>query len=76
MIIFYLLASGDNLFLQASRPERWLILGLAATGALVIIYTIFAGRRKELRERGLFYFIIFVAIVESASFFLNFVRPV
>ena len=71
MIIFFLLASGDNLFLQASRPERWLILALAAAGALVIIYTIFAGRRRELRERGLFYFFIFVAIVESASFLLN-----
>jgi hypothetical protein len=71
MIIFYLLASGDNLFLQASRPERWLILALAATGGLIIIYTIFAGRRRELRERGLFYVIVFVAIVESASFFLN-----
>jgi potassium-dependent mechanosensitive channel len=71
VVIFFLLTGLDNHLLQASRPERWFMLALTITASLITIYAFMAGHWKEMKERGLVYFAIFVLIVETASIFLN-----
>ncbi len=71
VIVFFVLTSADNFFLQAARSERWFMLILAAAGVLILLRIFFAGHLKELKEKGLLYFFIFVALVETASFFNN-----
>jgi potassium-dependent mechanosensitive channel len=71
IILFFILSSGENFLLQASRPERWLMSCLALSGLLLVLYIIPEGRRKELKEKGLVYFVVFVTLVETLSFLFN-----
>ena len=71
VVIFFLLAGLDNHLLQASRPERWFMMVLTIAGSLITIYAFMAGHWKEMKERGLVYFAIFVLLVETASILLN-----
>jgi potassium-dependent mechanosensitive channel len=72
VVIFFLLAGLDNHLLQASRPERWFMVALTISGSAIIIYAFTAGNWKELKERSLVYFAVFVLLVETASVLLNF----
>jgi potassium efflux system protein len=70
LIVFFLLASADNLILQASRTERWLTLGLSVTGIVAGSLIFFTGRRQELKEKLVFYFlgfVIFLQIISASS---------
>jgi small-conductance mechanosensitive channel len=70
-ILFFLMTSADNFVLQASRPERWFMTFLHISGIALIIYLFSKGRLKQLNERGIVYFIVFVIFVETISLFLN-----
>ncbi|MDH7463920.1 mechanosensitive ion channel [Chitinophagaceae bacterium 26-R-25] len=67
----FMLASIDNLILQASMQERWGMLLLSMVGAVYGCVVLISDHRKELRERGIRYFIIFMIVFETISFFLN-----
>ncbi len=69
--LLFLLACADNFVLQASRPERWWMIILAAGGILVGSWYLARGRREELREQWIVYFIWFVVIVEALSIIAN-----
>lgn len=69
--VLFLLACADNFILQASRPERWFMLILAAGGIVVGGIYLLRGRRTELREKWIIYFIWFLVIVEVLSIFAN-----
>ncbi len=71
MILFFGLASMNNMILQVSRTERWLLWVLALTGATYCSYYLLRGKKDQLRERKLPYFIAFVVISEVASLLLN-----
>jgi len=66
MFVFFLLACMDNVILQASRPERWMILGLSVAGIVSNTIIIFKGR-QELKEKLVIYFIGFVIILQILS---------
>ncbi len=68
---FFFLASADNFLLQVSRSERWFMLALAGSGFLFLVYILITDRRKELKERGVSYFIPFVAMMQVLSFIFN-----
>jgi small-conductance mechanosensitive channel len=67
----FMLASIHNLVLQASPQERWGMLILSALGAVYGCFVMFSSRRKELRERGILYFIAFMVAFEMISIVLN-----
>ncbi len=70
-ILFFIVASAENFLLQASRPERRFMVVLQLSGMLLIIFIFLRGRLKELKEYGIVYFIAFVFVAETTSFFLN-----
>ena len=70
--ILFLLACMDNFILQASRPERWIMLALSLTGVLFCGYFLLARKeRKELKEQTILYYIRFLVIFELAAAVLN-----
>jgi small-conductance mechanosensitive channel len=71
LFFLFLLACFDNLILQASRPERWLMLALSIAGILCSSIVILGRRRTEFREKLLTYFTAFVAIMQVASILNN-----
>ncbi|WP_341835288.1 mechanosensitive ion channel domain-containing protein [Chitinophaga pollutisoli] len=71
MWILFLLACGDFLLLQASRPERWFMLALAFGGMLVGGWYLARGRRDELREKWIIYFMYCIVGVELLSAVAN-----
>lgn len=70
-ILFFVLASLENMILQASRTERWIIWLLAFSGILYYSYILLRGRRLELKEKKLLYFIGFVVFSEIGSLVFN-----
>jgi len=71
MFTLFLLACADNLMLQASRPERWIMTGLSIAGLLSGLTITAKTRRQELREKLSLYFIGFVAIMQAVSIIAN-----
>src|SRR5262249_35807526 len=71
LFFLFLLACFDGMILQASRPERWLMLGLSLAGILCAMTIILRGRRIEVKEKSLIYFIGFVVIMQIASILNN-----
>ncbi|MES2454178.1 MAG: mechanosensitive ion channel domain-containing protein [Bacteroidota bacterium] len=71
MVGFFLIASLDNLILQASRGERWLMLFTALAGILAGVIILLYGRRKELRERLILVAIGLMAFLELGSAMAN-----
>ncbi|SFN30107.1 Mechanosensitive ion channel [Chitinophaga sp. YR627] len=71
LILLFLLACADNVLLQASRIERWGMLLLAAAGIVVGLRAIMKGRKEDLREQWIVYFIGLLAILELASVIAN-----
>lgn len=67
----FTLASVDNLILQASMHERWGMLFLSVLGALYGFFVLTSGHGKELRERGIRFFIVFMIVFEAISCILN-----
>ncbi len=71
MLFLFLLASFDNLLLQASRIERWLMVFTATLGVISSLIALFNGPKKDLRERWIIYAVGLVAILESGSIVAN-----
>lgn len=71
MFVLFLLACFDNLILQASRPERWIMLTLSVAGIVSGAIMILTGPRTQLREKLFLYFIGFVVIMQIASIVTN-----
>lgn len=71
MLVFLLLASADNLILQASPTERWLMLLIAAAGSATGGYVYFTGDKKILREQWVVYAIGLMATLEFFSVIAN-----
>ena len=71
MSILFLLACVNNLILQASRRESWWVLALEAAGVIVGIYFIVAGKRNQLKEKGIVYFISFMVLLEFFAVMFN-----
>ena len=71
LFFLFLLACFDNVILQASRPERWLMVALSIAGILCSSIVILGRRRTESREKLLTYFTAFVAIMQVASILNN-----
>jgi small-conductance mechanosensitive channel len=72
MFILFLLAVADNLILQASRPERWIMFGLSTAGILCSSIILIVGRRRQLKEKLIIYFIAFAILTQIVSLFGNF----
>lgn len=71
MIALFVLASADNLLLQASRMERWLMLGLSVFGIIYGSYILWSDRKNELKEKRILYAIGFVVVLQIAAAFFN-----
>jgi len=72
MVLCFVLAGGTNMLLQASRIERWWMLLLSLGGAIYGAYILRGGKLKELKEKGILYFIAFMVIMEVLSAIFNF----
>ncbi|WP_295123451.1 mechanosensitive ion channel domain-containing protein, partial [uncultured Chitinophaga sp.] len=71
-LVLFLLASADNLLLQASTMERWLMGGLSLAGILHGGWHLSPARRSSLREKRILYFILFLVLIEAAALAFNF----
>lgn len=73
LILFglFVLATADNLVLQASRAERWYMLILSVSGAIASLNMLLRNHKKELKEKWILYFIALVAAMELAAVFAN-----
>ena len=72
LFLFFLAACADSLILQASRPERWIMIWTSVSGIVFCSIILLAGRKHELRERLVIYFIGFVILMQIVSIFTNF----
>ncbi len=70
-LALFVLACVDNLILQASRVERWGMVFLAAGGAVFGLFVLIKGRKDELREKLILYFIALLVVLEITSVFAN-----
>ncbi|MGM9475471.1 mechanosensitive ion channel family protein [Pedobacter sp. GSP4] len=71
MVVLFGLAVIDNLILQASRTERWVILIISATGIFFGVFTLLKGKRDTLREKWIVYSIALMVFLESMSVLMN-----
>lgn len=71
MLLLFLLACCNNLILQASRTERWLMLFLSIAGMASGFIFLVNGRTKELKEKSILYFLALVVIIQFASIIAN-----
>jgi potassium-dependent mechanosensitive channel len=71
LFFLFLLACFDDLILQASRPERWMMFALSIVSIFVCLIIMFRGRRNRPKERLLMYFIGFVVALQIASILFN-----
>ena len=71
MSTLFVLASLDNLILQESLTERWILQSLAFIGLAYGLYTLIWRRKKELRERGILYFTGFFVATQFVAFLFN-----
>ncbi|MCH5719389.1 mechanosensitive ion channel family protein [Niabella hibiscisoli] len=71
VFMFFLIVSGINLVLQASRPERWVMLLVSLIAFLTFLIFFVTGRNRELKEKWIIYFIGIAVILELASALAN-----
>lgn len=71
IVILFTLACLNNLLLQASRPERWIMLCLATIGFVFGLSVVLKGRHNELREKWILYPIGFMSLLELTSVIAN-----
>jgi len=71
LFFLFLLACFDGMILQASRPERWMMLAVSLAGIVCGSAIILRGHRNEIKETALIYFIGFVVIMQIASILNN-----
>ncbi|MDR6781552.1 potassium efflux system protein [Pedobacter africanus] len=71
IVLLFIAASAENFILQASRPERYLMLALAACGSIYAAFILTTVHRIELREKKIKYAIMFLFILLVASILFN-----
>ncbi|WET67206.1 mechanosensitive ion channel domain-containing protein [Sphingobacterium sp.] len=72
ILTLFILAGLDNLVLQPSRSERWLILVIAILTCLVgLLALLNKKRRDEIKERWILFPIAFMVFLEFASIIMN-----
>ncbi|WP_428328475.1 mechanosensitive ion channel family protein [Mucilaginibacter sp.] len=72
MGVFFIAAGLGNMLLQITRIERLFTLWLSITGIVYIVYKLWRPlRRKELKERSILYFILFVFLCQLTAVALN-----
>ncbi|WP_229676749.1 mechanosensitive ion channel family protein [Pedobacter psychrotolerans] len=71
MVVLFMIAAVDNLILQASRPERWMMLVLSILGVASGAYVLIKGRREELREKLILVAIGLMTAIELGSICCN-----
>jgi len=71
MLVLFLITAFDNLILQASRTERWLMLVIAGMGMLSGAFILLKGRKEELKEKMILVSIGFMALLEFCSIMAN-----
>lgn len=71
LLVFFVMACLNNLILQASRTERYIMLALALTGAVYMTVVLMGKHKDELREKYILYFIGFVTVMETISVLFN-----
>jgi potassium efflux system protein len=70
-VFLFIIACANNLVLQASRIERWFMIILAGTGVIFGSFVLLNGRKKDLKEGLILYFIAFMVILELFSILAN-----
>lgn len=71
IIFLFLLASINNMVLQASRPERYLLLGLSSAGAIYATFILATKHRFDLKEKKIKYAITFLLTLQIAALLFN-----
>lgn len=71
IVLLFVLASSSNLILQASRPERYLMLALALCGSIYAAFILTTVHSAELREKKIKYAIIFMLTLLLGSLLFN-----
>ena len=71
MSMLFLLACVNNLILEASGPEGWWMLVLASAGIIAGIYFLIAGKKDQLKEKGIIYFISLMVVMEVFAVLFN-----
>lgn len=71
LIVLFTFACLNNLILQASRTERFIMLALALSGAIYTGAVLTSKHKRELREKYIVYFIAFVTVMETISVLFN-----
>jgi potassium efflux system protein len=71
MVALFVIAALDNLILQATRAERWIMLLISISGIIAGIFVILKGRTEELREKWIVIAIGFMAMLEVFSALAN-----
>ncbi|SMC38514.1 mechanosensitive ion channel family protein [Pedobacter africanus] len=71
IVLLFMLASAENFILQASRPERYLMLALAVGGSIYAAFILTTVHRIELREKKIKYAIIFLLILQVSAILFN-----
>ena len=69
--VLFLLSCMDNFILQASRSERWIMLGLACAGVVFGLFYLSSRRRQDLKERSILFFLRFLVLAEVLSLLFN-----
>jgi len=71
LVVLFILASASNLILQPSRIERWFMIILSAAGVLFGSFVLLNGKKEDLKERLILYFIGFMVLIELLSILTN-----
>lgn len=71
MVISFAFASLDNMLLQASRIERWCMVGLQLFGIAYGLYILKNKHRVSLREHKILYFVGIFVFIEVFSLLFN-----
>jgi len=68
---FFIIASGINLILQASRPERWIMLVVSLSCFLAMLIILITGNKNDLKEKWIVYFIGLAVLLEMGAAIAN-----
>jgi len=71
MLGLFLISACDNLILQASRTERWVMLFISLSGFFVGAMVLWKGRINTLREKWMIYTIALMTLIEFGSVWAN-----
>jgi len=71
IILLFVLASVDNMILQASRPERYVMLVLSLAGAGYAAFILTSTNTPELKEKKIQYAVLFLMLLLFTSVLFN-----